>query len=535
MIRILLFFLVLFALAWGASWLADVDGRVALEIAGVRDRPFEVSLLTGIVIAAVAVLAALLLTWLLWSLLTSPKTFGRWRVSRRREKGYSALSRGLVAAAAGNGLVARRMSAQAGSLLPDEPLSRMLDAQTALLENRYDDARRDFETMAEDDETRLLGLRGLYLEAQRLGEREAAAHYAEKAVEAEPGTGWAVQALLRDQALHGEWSDALATLENNRGTGLFGREEFDRKKAVALTALGLSEEDAKPERARDHAYAAHKLAPDLVAAATLHARACVRLGDMKKAAKVLQTTWSREPHPDVAQAYANLRPGDSVRDRLARVETLVGQTPTTTQGRLALAQAAMEGDDFARAREVMKPVLRDDPSERACLLMADIEEAQHGDGGRVREWLARALRAPRDPVWVADGGIVSDEWKPASPVTGELDAFEWKVPVDGDGHGAALASGRDYAALMEPPDHNDVEDAVVVEAEPKTVPLSVRDGVESKATPKETAFAPQSEKPAGQPSVGGPPVPDAAASEESGEPARRGAPDDPGVKRKEPA
>ncbi len=41
---------------------------------------------------------------------------------------------------------------------------------------------------------------------------------------------------------------------------------------------------------------------------------------------------------------------------------------------------------------------------------------------------ARAVRAPRDPAWTADG-IVSDEWEPMSPVTGKLDAFEWKVPV----------------------------------------------------------------------------------------------------------
>ena len=38
------------------------------------------------------------------------------------------------------------------------------------------------------------------------------------------------------------------------------------------------------------------------------------------------------------------------------------------------------------------------------------------------------MRAPRDPAWTADG-IVSDEWEPVSPVTGQLDAFEWKVPV----------------------------------------------------------------------------------------------------------
>jgi HemY protein len=61
--------------------------------------------------------------------------------------------------------------------------------------------------------------------------------------------------------------------------------------------------------------------------------------------------------------------------------------------------------------------------------MAEIEEAENGSTGKVREWLSRAVRASRDPVWTADG-VVSDVWLPVSPVTGRIDAFEWKMPVE---------------------------------------------------------------------------------------------------------
>ncbi|HKJ61059.1 MAG TPA: hypothetical protein VKA94_03565, partial [Hyphomicrobiales bacterium] len=72
-----------------------------------------------------------------------------------------------------------------------------------------------------------------------------------------------------------------------------------------------------------------------------------------------------------------------------------------------------------------------------------------------REWLARAVRASRDPVWMADGVIFS-EWQPISPITGRLDAFEWRVPPDrsekGDGKDlldefAALSRDMESAAL----------------------------------------------------------------------------------------
>jgi HemY protein len=59
--------------------------------------------------------------------------------------------------------------------------------------------------------------------------------------------------------------------------------------------------------------------------------------------------------------------------------------------------------------------------------MAEIEEAEHGDTGRVREWMSRAVHASGDPVWTADG-VVSERWLPVSP-NGRLDGFEWKVPL----------------------------------------------------------------------------------------------------------
>ena len=60
--------------------------------------------------------------------------------------------------------------------------------------------------------------------------------------------------------------------------------------------------------------------------------------------------------------------------------------------------------------------------------MAEIEDGR-GDKGRAREWLARAVRAPSDPMWVIDGAA-SPYWTPVSPVTGEIAFAEWKVPFE---------------------------------------------------------------------------------------------------------
>jgi HemY protein len=144
---------------------------------------------------------------------------------------------------------------------------------------------------------------------------------------------------------------------------------------------------------------------------------------------VVEGAWRSLPHPDLADVYLNLRPGDSGLDRLKRAETLMRLSGGAPEGRLAVARAALEAREFARARDALEPLLQERPSMRVCLLMSDLEQAEHGSTGKGREWLARATRAPLDPAWIADG-IVSDHWLPISPVTGRLDAFVWQAPPD---------------------------------------------------------------------------------------------------------
>ena len=105
---------------------------------------------------------------------------------------------------------------------------------------------------------------------------------------------------------------------------------------------------------------------------------------------------------------------------------LAALTPGNREGILAVVGTAIDARAWDEARAALEPLLASGLSARVCVLMARVEGGEKGDSGRVREWLARAIHAPRDPVWVADSHV-SDRWAPVSPVTGQLDAYEWKV------------------------------------------------------------------------------------------------------------
>jgi HemY protein len=163
---------------------------------------------------------------------------------------------------------------------------------------------------------------------------------------------------------------------------------------------------------------------------------------------VVLKAWRSAPHPDLAAVYAYARPGDSPRDRLVRVRHLARLTPGHSEALLAVAASAVEAREWDEARRVLQPLV-DTPerqTQRVCTLMARIEGEQHGDAGRVREWLARAAMALPDPAWVADG-VAAPRWSPISPVTGSLDVMHWQVPVTRTGD--AIAEAAALAARME--------------------------------------------------------------------------------------
>ena len=185
-----------------------------------------------------------------------------------------------------------------------------------------------------------------------------------------------------------------------------------------------------------------RLAPTLIPAAALAGRLLGELGDLRRAARIVEAAWKANPHPELADTYAHLRPGDSARERLARVETLAQMTPGHIEGALAVARAAVDAQEFAAARAALAPLLSA-PTQRVAMLMAELEETESSDLGRAREWMSRAVHARRDPAWTADG-LHSERWMPVSPVSGRLDAFQWRDPLAalGGGSGGALVEAE---------------------------------------------------------------------------------------------
>ncbi len=486
MIRVIAFLVAAALIALGAAWFADRPGEIVMTW-----QHWRVS--TSVTVAAVLFLAAVLIAMAVWTairfVLRSPDLVSLFFRERRRTKGWRAITQGLIAVGTGNLALASRSANEAKKFAHEHPLTHLLAAQAAQLSGDTDKAEAEFRSMLGREDTKLLGLRGLYIEAVRRNDAVSARAFAQEAAYSDTMPVWAAEALIEFQARARDWWGALTTLEAATSARVIDKAIAKRRRAVLLTAQALAIEENDPSQARELAQEAVKLSPDLVPAAALAGRLLGVQGSLRKAGNIIEKAWTITPHPDLALAYAHLQPGSSAEDRLKRAKRLAKKRPDNPESKLSVARAAIEANRFAEARALLEPLLGD-PTQRACMLMAELEAKEHGDHGKAREWTIRALRAKRDPAWVADG-YVSQSWLPASPRTGALDAFIWAVPDAAPG-GPVIEQAETVLTVPPPPPQS-----VPVREESPAAKPAIRDAAKSAQHP---------EKPA--PIVAEPPRPD---------------------------
>lgn len=427
MILLLFFIAALAALSIGLHWLIEQPGSITLDWGGYH---IETSLVVGAA-ALIATIAAIIIAWaIIVYFFQAPARLKQGSRAKRRERGFQALSRGIVAAGAGHLAEAKRAAREAVKNLDKEPLTYLLRAQVAQLEGDRVGAETAFHEMTQLSETRLLGLRGLHIEAKRRKDEEAAHHFADQAHQLTP-LPWAGHALLEHHGAQANWEEARIAVEANLKAKAIDLPTAQRLRAVVETALALEKQAEHPSEALHLARQAVKRAPDLTPAVALIGRLLAHHGDSAKALKLLEKAYAEQPHPDIAEAFLEVAPSESNAERLARVKKFAAAASHSPEAGILVARAALAARDFASARKALAPLVAEGetPTAQVCLLMAELEDAENGPSGPVREWLARGSRAPRDPAWIADG-VISRRWAPASPVTGKLDAFVWATPPE---------------------------------------------------------------------------------------------------------
>lgn len=397
------------AVAW---YFAGLPGHVTAEIGATT-----IEMATPV--AALGLLLAFILLYLLFRLLGAllrlPRTAARWDAERDRRRGDQAVTRALLALAAGDKADARREASRARQWLGDTPQTLLLAAEAGRLAGRDDEAETAFRRLTDRPDAAFLGYRGLLRQALTRQDWSEAAALARQAEAAHPGAEWLRHQRERLAIRSGNWAEALDLAES------------DLVRAALAAAAARAEPD--PVRAAKLAREAWKADASLAPAALVYATRLRAEGREARAQAVIRHTWTLAPHPDLA-AFA-LAPVAEPLARAQAAQRLAEANPEQVESRLLLARTALDAGLTGEARHQAMLARGSGVNQRRLwLLLADIEEAEHGDSEAARlaqrDALRQAATADADPEWrCAECHTPQPVWSAACPSCGAAGSLRW--------------------------------------------------------------------------------------------------------------
>ncbi|MZR29668.1 heme biosynthesis protein HemY [Sneathiella litorea] len=427
MIRTILVFALIVVIAVAAVWLSDYPGDVRLTWGGYV---VETSvIIVGALAFVFAVFVALIYRFWIW-LKHGPGRIGAIFSARRRNKGLEAISSGMVAIAAGDAVEARRQAVAAEKHLSGEPMTLLLAAQAAELNEDNRAASIYYDRMMSRDDTEFLGLRGLINRAIKEGDLEKARDLAKRADELRPGTSWVLKELYELALKLRDWEGAESALTRlARGKSAKG-DAVKRAKAVITYEQALSAmKEKETAKALSLAQQAHELAPTFVPAAVLDVELTAEQGSTRKLHKLIGEAWKHAPHRDLAEAIRSSVSGEQPSDWFRRAkETVAPHNPDHVETHLMLAKAALASNNWAPAREHLMRAGGDNPSASIFRMLAELEEKANADAFAAREWIVKSSLAPQDPLWICNScGRQEEKWQAHCPACDSFDSFAWKT------------------------------------------------------------------------------------------------------------
>jgi HemY protein len=425
MIRLIVFLVVAVGLSLVAAWLADHPGRVSLIWQGVQIETSVAVLVVGLVLLGVLLV---ILFEILRLVRGAPRRFGQRRRRSRIDRGYHALTQGLVAAAAGDTAAAKALNRRAEKLLDHTPSTLLLSAQTAQLEGDEGAARIRFQEMLKHQETEFLGLRGLLAQAIKDGDTATALKLARRAYLRRPNTPWVLTTLFDLQTQAGLWTEALSTVGDMARHQLIDRATATRRRAILFHQQAAAQRRVgRPYEALGLAQKAHKLLPSLAPLAVQAAELAEQTNQPRAVRKALEAAWRAQPHPGLAKAYLAQAARQPPGERLKLAERLYQLAPDHLESELMLAEQAISAKQWQIARNALERARKREPTASVYRLLAEVEQAE-GELEKARAWLAKAVDAPPDPAWLCPTtGEVRASWSPFGP-DGRFDSLRWGSP-----------------------------------------------------------------------------------------------------------
>lgn len=431
MFRAFLFVIQLVIIVGGVLWLSEQPGLVVINW---QDYTIRIAMGDFMVILVAFIFVFFVIYKIIDFLFAIPKKLSRFRHDTMQKRGYHALTQGFAALAIGDTRKAARYAKKTLDLIPEEEaLPALLYAQTSALSGEEDKAYRVYKDLLASKEGAIFGARGLLGLTLGKGKHKEALEYAYQVKDFHPNQPWVLKTVYALELENHLWDKAVIT----------GRKAVKKKGLEAYaydldlcTIHIMKGQKALKQGFRKEAEAefkqALKIDPLFVPAAYISAQFYIEKNKKKAAAKIIETCWKENPHPDLLDLWRVLAPSaekTTSTQRMAWFERLLALNTNSVEAQMAAAGAAMNEGMWGEARSYLRMAESIAPNPALYKLFAELEQKTGGGEAQIRQWLEKSFDASPQKVWVCQRtGIIYDHWSPIAQPHGSFNTITWDYP-----------------------------------------------------------------------------------------------------------
>jgi HemY protein len=381
-------------------------------------------LLVGVFILIVLILSLHSLWQKLWLI---PEYYIKFMQKRRQLKGEKLLIEGLTAIAAEQAEEAIHSIELAKVLIPDNPLTLFVAAQSAHMNQDTNKARSYFESMHKQPNLRFLGLRGLILQAKEKKDWVQVENFLKEALKLRPDAPWIHEQILENQVRLIE-ANQMKFIETQSVQRFLPSNKWSAHQAVMYWLRAEQVQDDLDQHITLLSKA-HTLSPDSVPIACYLATAYHRAQNSSKAQKVLNNTYKAQPHRELTACWLKINSTLKSLEAYQGLEKLTASHPNHPETLWIMAQAAFEAQLWGQAQKLLQDLHAEyGDTQGICYMMAQLEEIQHPQNkDLIRSWWRRAMAAGPENHWLCQNcGHHSHKWEAICDYCGAINKSQWQ-------------------------------------------------------------------------------------------------------------
>ena len=351
------------------------------------------------------------------------------KIIKKKEAGLNSFIDGMIALANKDYKKAIYLSKNISKNLDHNPsLSLLLKSEIYKVEKKSSDLQKVYEEMIKNNNTAILGYRGLMEQYLKEHDFHHAYIYGEKLFNINPHVEKIYETLVNIIAKTQHWQQLITITDKALSKKIINKSTYQENKAIAFFEIAKIKKDSDREDSIHFIEKAIKLKKNFPPFLDLYINLLIENKKYDFAKKILRRAWSDSPHLDYKSNIISLSNNLGI-SFLDLADYIVGSNDSKEVSKLLLVEAAISNNKWKEARNQIKDLLDVQPKKEICLLMARIEEGDSNDIQKVNSWKLRAKNGEMSNLWVCSITNKSqNQWSSLSN-SGYFNSLVWKQPI----------------------------------------------------------------------------------------------------------